>query len=384
MAKHKLLSPGSKYIKELGLSPASNWRVLERQLVSATDKKTANRFLKMMDQRADGKGDNIGFYTEKNKTLELSLAITGSFDANIIKKACDWVYSNRQYFGGTILEVGCDCGVMSCFLGRLFPESRIIAIDRCKKAIENANELAAKLGVSNVEFLACDLKDVEGTYDTVFSMRTMHENDKSKEDPLNELEEQAQIFERGLSPYAKMLESKMKADGVLLSFERIGRNALLLGWMKALYNAGVLFNVDTYKEIACIEIGEVSSFTALVSFHKPDALNVGPDELFHYACEQYLDYSKPSYMGWDAAIVFADRKGKLIEGYWVKNKRPHMNIKISVWTHKYDPTGLILYQNNDGVRQLTFHDISSKEEVLNEIHGAIKESKTYGATIKNL
>ncbi len=253
--KKKDRTPGLDYMIELGFKPEKSFSKIKDRVYETTDKDVAERIMKAIDSRGDGKGNNDSFYKQKNSTLKLSLAITGAFDADILKRACNWIVEHKDFFNKTILEVGCDCGVMSCFLARMFPDSHITSIDRCEEAISNAKELAAKLSISNITFLTCDLKDLSGTYDTVFSMRTVHENFEAPEEAVNDLSEQAEVFRDSLAEYANALRSRLSEDGVLISIERIGRNALLLGWMEALYDAGLFFLTEVYDELKCLEVG---------------------------------------------------------------------------------------------------------------------------------
>lgn len=88
--------------------------------------------------------------------------------------------------------------MISCFLAKTFPDARIVSIDRCAAAIEIAKAFAKKQGLENIAFLCCDLKEVEGSFDTVFSMRTLHENNEAEEDVVNDLGEQAAVFREAL------------------------------------------------------------------------------------------------------------------------------------------------------------------------------------------
>ena len=378
MAKKKA-DEGLQYMLSLGFNPAKNMSGVEEQLEKASDKQTARDFMLTIDKRIkSGCSDNDTFYPLKNKNLQFSLALSSAYDADIIRKACNWISKNKELFGGTILEVGCDCGVMSCFLAKTFPDSQITAIDRCQKGIDNAVLLAEKLDVHNVQFKCADLNDVNGLYDTVFSMRTVHENhtDRGSEDLLNELDEQATVFQKSLHSYAETLSMKLSENGLLISIERMGRNALLLGWMKALEEAGLTFALNQYEELICKELGEDSVFEAFVSY-KANKGTASARELFMSACTKYMDFSRAEYGGWDAKIVFDWKHGELIEGYIEEDTRTHARLKLSMWTHKYDETGLIMYENNNGAVRAAFYDISQKEEMRSALRSSIDAARQY-------
>lgn len=382
MAK-KIMDVGLQYMISLGIRPAKTLSQLEDQLIRASDTTTARELMLEINNRSDHNGNNDSFYRLKNQSLEISLALTGAFDGDILRKACNWISAHKDFFGQSILEVGCDCGVISCFLAKTLPEVQITAIDRCEEAIQNAKKLAQRLSVSNVSFVSSNLTDLIGSYDTVFSMRTVHENFQADEDVLNGLSEQASIFCNSLADYAHQLHSKINEHGLLISIERIGRNALLLGWMKALYKEGLVFDLSAYEELHCTEVGNESNFQAFISFENK-AVSATPNELFDYACSMYLDYSKPQYEGWDAKIVFENRRGKLIDGYQITYPQYNVGIIIGAWTHRTDDTGLVFFQNNNGNVLLQFYDISQKEALVKSITQAIEEAKENGGRIQQI
>ena len=384
MSKKRDRSPGLEYMISLDFKPERTYSGVERRLLDVCDRKTVETIMYSISKRADGKTDDSSFYKLKNQTSKISMALTSAFDADILRKACNWIADHQDLFGETILEVGCDCGVMSCFLAKTFPESKITAIDRCAEAVVNAKELANKLNLSNITFIACDLKDLSGTFNTVFSMRTMHENHNSNEDVINDLSVQAEIFKDGLLDYAKLLQSKVEESGVLVSIERIGRNALLLGWIEALFDAGLVFGPRGYDELICNEVGEESEFQAFVALQKAklNAQGLSPKDLFDLACQKYLDYSLASYGGWDAKIVYENRRGELIEGYLLEFPHPARKCKMAVWTHATDPTGLVVYFVRDNDVYLIFTDKSEKEAVLKGFADSIAEAKQFDPTVK--
>ena len=120
-------------------------------------------------------------YLLKNEDIDAALKFTGDVDGDIIRHVCNWILSHKQCFGKTILEVGCDIGLISCFLAKTFPESKIIAIDRFSEGVAIAKQLAEELELNNIEFKCIDANSINEKYDTVFSCRTLHENRDIKE-----------------------------------------------------------------------------------------------------------------------------------------------------------------------------------------------------------
>lgn len=145
-------------------------------------------------------------------------------------------------FGETILDVGCDCGIMSCFLAKLLPGSHITAIDRTENAVKVARQLAETLQLHNISFVHADLAALgEQTYDTVFSMRTVHENvaNRDIQPSFAPLLEQAQLYGNTVADYGQQLAGKVKAGGTLVSIERGEKNPMFLGWLFDLHENGL-------------------------------------------------------------------------------------------------------------------------------------------------
>ncbi len=374
MAKNKTIDPGLKYLQEIGFNRIRGKYGLADRWKSVFGNAKAEQIWKQWDSLPTG---SIEFYDFKNSDPEISRSFSEAYDGDIIRKACNYIAAHKEYFGDTILEVGCDCGMISCFLARTFPEAKIVSIDRCAAAIEIAKAFAKKQGLDNITFLAVDLKDIDDTYDTVFSMRTMHENHDTEEDVINDLGEQAELFKDNLIGYASALSKALSLHGKLISIERIGRNALLLGWMEALDACNLMFDLSCYEEIVCTEAGDESVFQAFVCFNGIES-EIEAKDLFDFACSKYLDYSKAQYEGWDAKIVFENRRDALIEGYNLVYTKPAAKVRVSLWTHKTDDTCLIMYQNNNGVVSTTFHDISEKEDMLKGLQEALEESRKFG------
>ena len=369
--------PGLLYLQEIGFKRIRGKYGLADRLIKVFGKSKADQIWKQWEKIPNRSKE---FYEFKNSAPEISRAFSEAYDDDIIRKGCNYIAAHKEYFGDTILEVGCDCGIMSCFLAKTFPDAKIVSIDRCDAAIEIARGFAQKQGLNNITFIACDLKDITDTFDTIFSMRTMHENYIADEDIINDLGEQAAIFKDSLFEYASALSNALSDQGRLISVERIGRNALLLGWMEALDDSNLKFDLSCYEELKCMEAGDESVFQAFVCFKGVES-NIDSKDLFDYACSKYLDYTKAEYEGWDAKIVYENRRKDLIEGYNLEYSSPPVKVRVSLWTHSTDETCLVAYQNNNGNVTTTFIDISQKEKTLEAMHKALDESRAYGNVV---
>lgn len=59
---------------------------------------------------------------------------------------------------GSILDLGCGAGQLGFALREVYPNARLVGIDRDPKAIEQAQERAAELGLDNTEFIVGDVE----------------------------------------------------------------------------------------------------------------------------------------------------------------------------------------------------------------------------------
>lgn len=75
--------------------------------------------------------------------------------------------------GSQILDVGTGGGFPGVPLAILFPECKFVLIDSIGKKIRVAKEVAAAVGLKNIEFKHCRVQEEEGLYDFVVSRAVM-------------------------------------------------------------------------------------------------------------------------------------------------------------------------------------------------------------------
>ena len=100
----------------------------------------------------------MAYFGDHIIVCHLSLYLTGAFDGDIIRRTCNWITDHKDLFGDTILEIGCDIGLIPCFLAKTFPNSIVTAIDRCKNGLAIGQKLADKFGLDQAKqrFLQAD------------------------------------------------------------------------------------------------------------------------------------------------------------------------------------------------------------------------------------
>lgn len=381
------------YVKELEFKPAKNSRQLEKLLRNKLGNQTTEELILFFDERARAQEngddtDSNAFYDVKNDNFEKSMAITSIFDGYIIRSFCEWIDNHKNLFEGRILEVGCDNGVISCFLGKLFPDSEILSIDRNKAAIKNAIILKEKLGINNVTFLDVDLAGIDDSaFDTVFSARTMHENFSHFVGTCIDapLEEHSENCKELVLPYAKQLARCVKDGGNLISIERSGVNPLICGWMEAINECK--FNIiDTIEKITCIEAGGEGEFQAMVArkCKTQEDRDVILEKYAEAMFGENVALPAQSYSHEAQAYLYLFKKD-LIAGYngYEGDKRI---ARIVLWENKYDETSILAeqYDGNENVLVLTNLNMEQRDEHVEFLEKEISNYRKQGYVFKKI
>lgn len=384
---------GLQYMIGLGLRPAKTGHQFFSMLQEKFGKDNAEAVARFMNERYDaqnrGEGsDDSAFYKLKNSTADMSVFISGSYDGDFIRKTCNYISSKADKLRDCkhILEVGCDCGIFSCFLGRTFPASQIVAIDRCEDAITVAKELANRLGISNVTFFHADIHDfAAGKYDAIFSIRVMHENRLlgDKEDHTLLIDTQAEKFAAATAGYAEDLSNKLKDNGLLLSIERCGLNPLLYGWMQVLNEHGIV--TKDYAQLCCQELGNEAFFQALDM--KKDGTRFQKEDIWNQFTTCFFGVNKEltqtDFSGWEASVVLQALHGELLDGVFAY-KNGEKVAKVAVWKSVGGDTDILVEKHIVGQRNNLFvRDMAMLDEIIQQIAND-KElmKKEWGATIK--
>ena len=120
--------------------------------------------------------------------------------------------------------------------------------------IHAAQQLAERLGLTNITFLHTDLETLPPMeFDTVFSSRTVQEN----YDPLLEnarflpLTHQGRICAQVFQRYTSLLCQFVKPGGTFVTVERMERDRVFLGYCLALHSQGLDLVPESHQELHC-------------------------------------------------------------------------------------------------------------------------------------
>ena len=374
---------GLRYLMELGIRPARDKKGMYTQLKKQLGQREADRLMEQVWQESDVQR----LYDVKNESYEKGITFSGAYDGDIYRKACNWIARNQDVFGETILDVGCDCGIMSCFLAKLLPGSHITAIDRTENAVKVARQLAETLQLHNISFVHADLAALgEQTYDTVFSMRTVHENvtNRDIQPSFAPLLEQAQLYGNAVADYGQQLAGKVKADGTLVSIERGEKNPMFLGWLFDLHENGLALHWQRYAELCCTAVGKQAVLQAVTAVKKDaEADNVYAFwcSLFPVAADSWL------FTGWEGETVLQNllpQLGAMLSGYQFYTKDGDICGKYAVWKFENRGDAIVYYQGSTEKTTVGIYAASLLPEIQRQIKQLCDTCQKQGLIVQKI
>ena len=378
---NKGIDPGLEYLKLIKFNRIRGKYGLADRLAKEFGKKRTEEIFNKWDKLDKG---SLDFYNFKNSDYKLSMAFNEAFDTDIIRKACNYVASQKEHFGKTILEVGCESGSMTGFLATTFPDSKIVSIDRCAAAVEVAKKRLEGLNVANVEFRCCSLNEVPEKYDTVFCMRTIQENFDAEDCPFigEPILYQFICYSEITKPYTIDLIDRLTPSGSLCVFERVGHDPLMCGWMIALNNANCGHLEDTYKEYECEESSEKNVFQAFIC--KPGIQHSLQEiiDLWYKTmgvannCTNHLE-------GWNALAYLADNAGELVRGVYILDKQENVIGRFAVFKD-CDEESMLYYFFAPGEVHLYSVGMQQKEDALKQLQEVVNHNVRLGWSYREI
>ena len=383
---------GLSYLHQLDMNPPQESKMLYFQFSSKYGETTGRKMLTDLYRKIRESEENANYLTEfyemKNASLDQALLFNGGYQADNYRQVCNWIVDNHDVFGKEILDAGCECGIMSCFLGMAFPESHITAIDRSPNAIKAAKELAERLDVRNVTFIQGEIASLaDQKYDTVFAMRLLQENCDLTHimSGYDMLKTEAGNFADNIHDFAKTLTSLVAEDGYLVSAERCDVDPILLGWMMKLNELGLPVIPECYSELECQEMenkGRIQIFTAKNSGTED------PDEVYRFWCAcqiKHMDLvSESQYTGWYADMELQNFGKELLYGFILEDSSGNALLAYSLWTHSEIPEVLLLYQAMSDEHILSVFGSDGKDDIISQLDALKTEYVEQGTTAKML
>ncbi|MDD7160981.1 MAG: class I SAM-dependent methyltransferase [Candidatus Ornithospirochaeta sp.] len=284
---------------------------------STEDKEAIQRVIEIISNRADD-DTNDDVYNAKNKYLSLAKVINGNFDYSHYMTSLQWISDHSDLFGKTILDVGCDIGITSCFIASLLPESKVIGIDTSENGVRCAWDLAKELNLKNVSFECINLNSIslDEKYDTVLSSKVFHENGGIIDyNPCTSMDEMADLIASSFRKYARALARHVKDEGNCITIEKLGRAELPWGWIQIMNRFGLVFNPENTSRYKCKEANRDSRMFAF-EFKKGDSLEKDDlYKLYNTSFHEPMNTVTGKYEKEVASLLWQNSARSLIWGY---------------------------------------------------------------------
>lgn len=347
IARIKKKDVGLEFLQKIHFTRRPGQYAVSNELLKRIGREETLKFFETWQSLEDASKE---FYDLKNQNIDISTVVSEHYDSEIIRNFCNYLYDNREYIKGEVLDIGCESGFMTAFLAMYFPDIHITAIDRSERAIAVARERLERLGITNVQFKVADIKDLDEQYDTVISMRTLAENIDIDvvQWEIFDGADFAYQFRRNkeeLQPYADGISRRLKDNGHLISIERIQISSEMYGWLAALNDDNCGFIPDTFKYILCKDGDDEGFFTAFVAENgaarNDEDLRQFVMNILKNAKDDHDGWtSRTSCKGWPAIIHFFDHKGECIaDNFIIENTGDHLNCvgRFAAYYDKDDP-----------------------------------------------
>lgn len=251
------------YLNQLKLKPSKNFRQFWNDLEYQHGRRAIAPLKEAMSQRNPGATTN-DIYVLKNQNLKLSLDFA-KYSADLYRRFFDWLVARPHPQAGRLLDVGCDNGIVTCFIASLFPESEVVGVDIEPQAVACAEELANRLGLTNVRFFQSDVRQLDTlldarSFDRILSVRSFHEMLGEVSEPPRHWSTQELLgrsVEAGHLHLLRMMRNLLRDEAAeLITFERLPWLASAAMWADELKQAGLFVDWAQAEFIAFQEVGE--------------------------------------------------------------------------------------------------------------------------------
>jgi tRNA G46 methylase TrmB len=351
------------YLKRMGLPRWSSQKSFQRFLRKNYGT-TAERLIQLMDQRVRDTASFKEFYALKNTNLQLSLSISGNVLRNFYRDYLSWWLPQEWQPLERLLDIGCDCGVLTCFYATHYPEAEILGIDKCVPAIDRARELADQLELKNVRFEVMDINnlsilDSDQGFDLITSTLVLDEVVSFSDDRLWSLEDiewQQEIAP--LLPILTSIRGLLKQEGFYVTVDRHPNASYTAKWVRALNRSNLRANwIRSFK--LALKSGNVSQENLILLTSEPDNNPTqDPDELLSFLGSAEITKKEEELVleGEAGELLFRTFKDKdPIFGVEYDHPDGSGSVRIELW--QVDAIVLGYMYNTNWYRHVSIHSL---------------------------
>ncbi len=200
-------------------------------------------------------GEDVDVYPLKNTSLALSTDVTSQYCNQIYRVFLSWFCRERFPAPSSVLDVGCDNGILTCFYAMRYPEAEVVGVDKSEQGLACARELADRLHIANVRFEVCDLQDVQGSFpeqvfDLILSTTVFHEVLRFPEDLPESWGGSIGGIKMGSEDsnsvriVTELVKLLCDETGIFVSMERCPDAEALAWWIRLLNQAGLKMDAN--------------------------------------------------------------------------------------------------------------------------------------------
>jgi SAM-dependent methyltransferase len=362
------------YLSKLGLDAARDNRSFWNNISDKYGKQVFNELNNAMTVSDAGEERNL--YCIKNRSLKLSMDFS-RYSADLYRRFFEWFLKNISYEPKSILDLGCDNGIVTCFFALLYPNSNVIGIDPCENGITCAEQLCIKLGLKNVEFKVARIQDIsqifsDQSFNMITSIRTLHEVTGFSDSPEHiwslETLEKLNLNDFDNKDLVKALEDikdRLTSDGMFISWERLPSIESCFLYIHDLIKFGLFLNSELSTKIKFHEIGDEQTMPVIVAETKGNQENLVEKVLKIYSDEVTKPFkANDTFEDAAAELRFYLCNDKIfLYGYQIDYVNENGNkARVEFWKHN----SLILYYfySNLGYRLLAIYNEADYNELL--------------------
>lgn len=255
------------YMQEVGLKYIKSTNDFLTGLAIRTNKDYTQKIAQELNSRASRQNSsNSYFYQIKNEHFDGSIFVSAAFDGGVFRHIGNLILDNPEIFKGKVVDFACDCGIVTCFIAKMYPDCHVVGIDINQLAVDNAIKLAEKLKLNNVEFICSDVYDVkfEKKADTLTSFRGLLDVCMKNTSGLpffGERKWREEQYKNAFFDYAEVMKANLNEGGYVLCVERYTAEYGWQGWLEALKEKGINAVTDKCELMRASDISSVKEYS---------------------------------------------------------------------------------------------------------------------------
>ncbi len=255
------------YMQEVGLKYIKSTNDFLTGLAIRTNKDYTQKIAQELNSRASRQNSsNSYFYQIKNEHFDGSIFVSAAFDGGVFRHIGNLILDNPEIFKGKVVDFACDCGIVTCFIAKMYPDCHVVGIDINQLAVDNAIKLAEKLELNNVEFICSDVYDVkfEEKADTLTSFRGLLDVCMKNTSGLpffGERKWREEQYKNAFLDYAEVMKANLNEGGYVLCVERYTAEYGWQGWLEALKEKGINAVTDKCELMRASDISSVKEYS---------------------------------------------------------------------------------------------------------------------------